>query len=77
MTCGSILFTEADRALTLTHQLVTYPCLVPVSLSHCQTLWHMTSDVKQKKHVVFNKKMFNKKKVKKNFFYGFSLLFTI
>ena len=24
-------------ALTLTHQLVTYPCLVTLSLSHCHT----------------------------------------
>ena len=41
--CGSILFTEADRALTLTHQLVTYPCLVTLSLSHCYTF--MTHDI--------------------------------
>ena len=40
MTCGRILFTEADRAVTLTHQLVSYPCLVTyqsITLSHIMT----------------------------------------
>ena len=43
-----MLFTEADRALTLTHQLVTYPCLVTISLSHIMTHDIMINERKRK-----------------------------
>ena len=64
MTCGSILFTEADRALTLTHQLVTYPCLVTISLSHI-----MTHDI-----------MINERKIKcfiKGIFYKYPFIYIL
>ena len=39
-TTGAVVAYYSHRltALTLTHQLVTYPCLVTLSLSHCHTL---------------------------------------